>query len=75
MLPVDQNHLDLTAQEFRDALHYRKPHLNLPPCCDRCGAPSSLDYSLSCKIGGVIIQHHNEIRNAISDLAALVSCC
>ena len=42
VLPVGQNHFDLTAQEFCDALalRYRKPLLNLPPCCDGCGAPS-----------------------------------
>ena len=39
VLPVGQNHFDLTAQEFHDtlALHYRKPLLNLLPCCDGCG--------------------------------------
>ena len=51
VLPVGQNHFDLTTQEFCDALalRYRKPLLNLPPCCDGCGAPSSLDHALCCR--------------------------
>ena len=48
VLPVAQNHFDLTAQEFCDALtlRYSKCLLNLPPCCDGCGTPSSLDHTL-----------------------------
>ena len=67
------NHFDLSAQEFRDALaiRYRKPLLNLPPKCDGCGAPSSLDHFLICRRGGFVVQRHNEIRDAIGDLAAL----
>ena len=74
MLLVGQNHFDLTAQEFCDALalHYRKPLLNFPPCCDRCSAPSSPDHALCCGKDGLIIQRHNEICDAINDLAILV---
>ena len=71
--PVENNHFDLSAQEFRDALaiRYRKPLLNLPPKCDSCSAPSSLDHFLICRRGGLVVQRHNEIRDAIGDLAAL----
>ena len=64
----------MTAQEFRDALavRYKKPLLNIPLSCDGCGSPSSLDHFLVCKKGGLITQRHNEIRDAIGDLAALV---
>ena len=44
----------------------------LPPSYDGCGAPSSLNRALICKKGGLIIQRHNELRDAIGDLAALV---
>ena len=54
------------------AVQYRKPFMCLPPSCDGCGAPSSLDHALICKKGGLIIQRHNELRDAIGDLAALV---
>ena len=70
---MENNHFDLSAQEFRDALaiRYRKPLLNLPPKCDGCGAPSSLDHFLICRRGGLVVRRHNEIRDAIGDLAAL----
>ena len=74
VLPTSQDHFDLTAQEFRDAfaLRYRKPLLNVPSGCDGCGAPFSLDHALVCRKGGLIIQHHNEVWDAVGDLAALV---
>jgi len=36
VFPVSQDHYDLTAQEFHDALalHYRR---NVPSSCDGCG--------------------------------------
>ena len=34
--------------------------------------PSSLDHFLICRKGGLIVQRHNEIRDAIGDLAALL---
>ena len=74
VMPIERDNYDLTAQEFRDALavRYKKPLLSIPPHCDGCGAPSSLDHFLICKKGGLIVQRHNEIRDAIGDLAALL---
>ena len=65
---------DLIAQELRDALvlHYWKPLLNVPSSCDSCGDPFSLDHALVYRKGGLIIQHHNEVRDAVSGLAVLV---
>ena len=73
-MPTEQDNFDLTAEEFRDALtvRYKKPLLSFPPHCDGCGAPSSFDHFLICKKGGLIVQRHNEIRDAIGDLAALL---
>ena len=73
VMPIEKDNFDLTAQEFRDALaiRYKKLLLNIPPSCDGCGSPSSLDHFLVCRKGGLIIQRHNEIRDAIGDLAAL----
>ena len=64
----------MTGQGFRDALtvRYRKPLLCVPPCCDGCGALSSLNHFLICRKGGLIVQRHNEIRDAIGDLATLL---
>ena len=71
-MPIEKDNYDLTGQ-FRDALAvwYRKPLLCVPPHCDGCGAPSSLDHFLICRKGGLIVQQYNEIRDAVSDLAAL----
>ena len=73
VVPVERNNFDLSAQEFRDALaiRYHKPLLNLPPKCDGCGATSGLDHFLICRRGGLVVQRHNEISDAIGDLAAL----
>ena len=59
-----QDHFDLTAQEFCNAvaLRYRNPLLSVPSSCDGCGAPFLLDHVLVCRKGGLIIQHHNEVR-------------
>ena len=73
VLPIARNHFDLTAQEFRDslALRYKKPLLSLPDKCDGCGASFDVNHTLSCRRGGLIGQRHNEVRDAIGDLAAL----
>ena len=67
------NYFHPIAQKFRDALaiRYHKPLFNLPTKCDGCDASSSLDYFLICRRGGFVVQHHNEIRDAIGDLVAL----
>ena len=74
VMPMSQDHFDLTAQEFHDALalRYQKPLLNVPSGCDGCSAPFSLDHALVCRKGGLIIQRHNEVQDAVGDLAALV---
>ena len=74
---MSQDHFDLTAQEFCDALalRYQKPLLNVPSNCDGCGSPFTLDHALICRKGGLIIQRHNEVRDAVGDLAALVWGC
>ena len=67
VLPMSQDHFDLTAQEFCDALalRYWKALLSVPSNWDGCGFPFSLDHALICRKGGLIIQQHNEIRDVI----------
>ena len=36
-----------------------------------CGGDFSLTHALDCRKGGLVIQHHNEVRNVLGDLAAL----
>ena len=40
--------------------------------CDDCGASFSIDHALVCRKGDLIIQRHNEVRNAVGDLAVLM---
>ena len=63
----------MSPQEFRDALalRYRKPLLDLPPFCDGCGAPFTVEHSLDCRVGGLVGRRHNEVRDAVGDLAFL----
>jgi hypothetical protein len=74
VLPVEKNHFDLSASEFRDALslRYNRPLLKVPSFCDGCGQPFNIAHALKCKRGGLIIRRHNEVRDAIGDLSALL---
>ncbi|KAL5488903.1 hypothetical protein EMCRGX_G017917 [Ephydatia muelleri] len=59
--------------EFRDALAMRcQCHLlRMPATCDGCVAAFNLEHALDCKIGGLVTQRHNEIRDALGDLASI----
>ena len=74
VLPLQSHHFDLSVQEFWDALalRYRKPLLNLPAFCDDCGSSFSVEHALDCRVGGLVGQCHNEVRDAVCDLATLV---
>ena len=71
--PIVCHHVDMSAVEFRDALaiHYGRLLMRMPATCDGCGAPFSLVHALDCKKGGLVTQHHNEVRDALGDIAAL----
>ena len=62
------------AQEFRDglALRYKKSLTRVPQSCDGCGGDFSIEHALSCRFGGLVVRRHNEVRDAIGDLASLV---
>ena len=53
------------------AFQYRKPLLNLPPLCHGCGAPFTVAHVLDCRVGGLVGQHHNEVVDAVGNLASL----
>ena len=73
ILPLAHHHFDLSAQEFWDALclRYHHPLSLMPACCDGCGEDFSLTHALDCHKGDLVTQHHNKIRDALGDLAAL----
>ena len=74
VLPLARSQFDLSNQEFWDALaiRYKKPLRNVPDLCDGCSSQFSLSHGLSCRKGGWVIQRHNEIQDAIGDLASLL---
>jgi len=39
--------------------------------CDGCGKVYNLSHALDCCRGDLVTKHHNEIRDALGDLAAL----
>ena len=73
-MPIACHHFDLSPIEFRDALSlcYHWPLLKTPVHCDGCGEQFSFQHALDCKKGGLVTQHHNEVRDALGDLAAIV---
>ena len=50
----------------------------MPALCDGCRGDLSLTHALDCCKDGLFTQYHNEVRDALGDLAALqyreVSC-
>ena len=45
--------------------HYNFYPVNLQSHCDRCGTALEVMHALSCIIGGLVIAHHNKIRDKI----------
>ena len=43
----------------------------MPSSSDGCGSEFSLSHALDCDKGGLVTQRHNEVRNALGDLAVL----
>ena len=44
----------------------------MPATCDGCGALFDLEHALDCKKGGLVTQRHNDVRDALGDLASIV---
>ena len=74
VMPIACNHFDLSSVEFRDALslRYHRPLLKTPGHCDGCGEEFSFQHARDCKKGGLVTQRHNEVQDALGDLAAIV---
>lgn len=71
MLPSTVNGTELSAQEFRDAIHiqYGITPPDLPEACDGCDARFTLQHALGCKKGGLLIFRHNKIQDELVQLA------
>ena len=73
VLPLACHQFDLPPQQFHDALslRYHRPLAMMPSCCDGCGSAFNLSHAPDCRKGGLVTQRHNEVRDALGDLAAL----
>ena len=73
-LPLLKDNFDFSATEFRDALciRYRKPLKRSFSRCDGCQQDFDLQHALSSKKGGLVTPRHNEIRDAVGDLASIL---
>ena len=70
--PSTVNGTELSAEEFRDATHLRYAQVppNFPTTCDGCSCNNfSVQHALSCKVGGLIISRHDEIKDELGQLA------
>ena len=72
--PIAAENFDLSEVEVRDALsvRYNKNLIASPIFCDACQSPFTLRHALACKKSGLLTSRHNEIRDAVGDLASLV---
>ena len=73
VVPFSHHHFDLSAVKICDALavRYCRPLLRMPTNCDGYWAPFDLGHVLDCKKGGLVTQIHNEVRDALGDIATL----
>ena len=73
VIPVSYHHFDLSPTEFRDALalRYPCPFLKVPAECDGCGDKFTFQHALDCRKGRFVTQRHNEVRDALGDLASI----
>jgi hypothetical protein len=63
VLPSIVNGMELSAEEFYDALTIRYNELpsNFPHKCDGCDAHFTLQHALGCKKGGIVIFCQNKV--------------
>ena len=70
--PNRLNGTELSAEEFRDSLRLRyglEPE-HLPANCSGCSAQNSVQHALECKVGGLVVQRHNEVAGEWHSLCA-----
>ena len=74
LLPVAHHHFDVSVVKFCDALalRYNKPLVRMPESCDGCKDSFTLCHALDCWKGGLVMQRHNEVRDVLGDIAAMV---
>ena len=73
VVPVSEMDFTLNKQEFTDALklRYDWPFKDNPTRC-ACGDLFNIDHAMICRLGGFVIQRHNELRDLEADLLNIV---
>ena len=84
------NRLSLSKDEWRDRIQriYRFGLVDLPKCCDSCGAKFMIEHALACKKGGLVLGGHNEVKaetdciaiqvlgsNRVRNKLKIITCC
>jgi hypothetical protein len=64
------NGMEPLAQEFQDQLllWYARSPGDLPEVCNGCGLTFNIQHAMTCKKGGLMIIHHNEIGDKLADI-------
>ena len=74
VFPNTINDTLISSNEFKIGLHLRygitPPHF--PKKCDGCLCPFSLSHAIKCKVGGLIIQGHDEVNYQLGQLCTQV---
>ena len=59
--------MDLLYQEGNFEMHLPCVTTCQSWMCDGCGEPTSMDHTLNCRKGGMVIRRLNEVRDALGE--------
>ena len=62
------HNFDLSPTEFGTAIS--SSFLQVFAGCDGCGDKFTFQHALECRKGGLVTQRHNEVKDALGDLAS-----
>jgi hypothetical protein len=62
-MPDTLNGTELSLEEFRDNVRMRLGLVpaNLPDRCEACNEKFTVEHAMDCKIGGLVLQRHNDV--------------